>query len=65
MNVTAQAGDTIDELCYRHYGSTANLVSVLEANPGLADQMFLTAGQQVEMPEQSSPASTGTVQLWD
>jgi len=65
MIITALAGDTIDQLCYRHYGTTANILDVMEANPGLADQMFLSAGQQVEMPDQVAQTNVEMVQLWD
>ncbi len=37
MKIAALQGETLDALCWRHYGSTAGTVeAVLEANPGLA-----------------------------
>lgn len=37
MKVAALQGETLDALCWRHYGSTAGTVeAVLDANPGLA-----------------------------
>jgi phage tail protein X len=68
MRVLAQQGDTVDALCFRHYGRTAGLVElVLEMNAGLADLgPVLPHGLAVEMPEK--PANKPTVpllQLWD
>ncbi|MBA1666172.1 phage tail protein, partial [Escherichia coli] len=37
---------------------------VLAANKALAGQIFLDAGQVVELPEISTPATQETVQLW-
>lgn len=52
MKVRAIQGDTVDLLCFRHYGRTQGVTEkVLEANPGLCRQVFLEAGQEVEMPE--------------
>jgi len=65
MKVQAHQGDTVDLLCYRHYGSTQNVTVVLEANPGLSKQIFLAAGQPVELPEIASQAEQKRVQLWD
>lgn len=37
--VITQQGETVDALCWRHYGRTAGTVeSVLEANAGLAER---------------------------
>ena len=37
MKVRAQQYDTVDALCWRHYGRTQGLTEqVLQANPGLA-----------------------------
>ncbi|EIP8249617.1 TPA: tail protein X, partial [Escherichia coli] len=52
MKVKALEGDTVDSLCFRHYGTTQGVTEkVLDANPGLCQQVFLDAGQEVEMPE--------------
>ena len=68
MKVRAQQGDTVDLLCWRHYGRTTGMVEiVLEMNAGLADHgPFLPHGLEVEMPDK--PATTPTaplLQLWD
>jgi phage tail protein X len=70
MQVRAQQSDTLDALCWRHYGRTASVVeAVLAANPGLADLgAILPHGTAVELPDlpASAQAATNTlVQLWD
>lgn len=41
MKVRALQNDTVDQLCWRHYGKTAGVTEkVLEANPGLSNQIF-------------------------
>ncbi|QDL32714.1 tail protein X [Serratia liquefaciens] len=65
MKVRAQQGDTLDLLCQRHYGTTQGVTeAVLAANPGIAEQIFLTAGQVVELPEIDRSAQQEAVQLW-
>jgi len=66
--VIARQGDTLDALCWRHYGRTAGVVeAVLDANPGLADLgPVLPHGKPGELPDQAPPVTTQTVvQLWD
>lgn len=66
--VIAQQGDTLDTLCWRHYGRTAGVVeAVLEANPGLADLgPILPHGQRVTLPEQApQPQRQNLINLWD
>ncbi|OWF99488.1 phage tail protein [Klebsiella pneumoniae] len=58
MKVQALQGDTVDLLCQRHYGTTQGVTEkVLAANKALAGQIFLDAGQVVELPEISTPAT--------
>lgn len=65
MKVKALQGDTVDLLCQRHYGLTRGVTeAVVSANKGISGQLFLNAGQEVELPEVSEPAATETVQLW-
>lgn len=61
-------GDTVDAICWRHYGRTAGLVElVLDANPGLADLgTVLPNGTLVNLP--AAPVQTQQrqmVNLWD
>jgi phage tail protein X len=68
VTVRAQQGDTVDALCWRHYGRTAGVTEVvLEANPGLADHgPTLPQGLPVEMPEaQTTAPKRQMVNLWD
>ncbi len=61
-------GDTVDALCWRHYGRTAGVTeAVLDANPGLADRgPVLPQGLTVHMPTvQTTVAQRQTINLWD
>lgn len=67
MKVRALQGDTVDALCWRHYGRTAGVTEqVLEANPGLAALgPVLPMGLEIEIPDQPAQPVTRRVQLWD
>lgn len=66
MMVNTLQGDTVDLLCYRHYGRSQGVTEqVIAANPGMTRQIFLNAGQAVELPDITSKAEQETVQLWD
>lgn len=67
MKVIAQQGDTLDALCYRHYGRNEGVVeTVLAANFGLAELGdILPHGTAVELPDLDTAATSETVQLWD
>jgi len=66
--VTAQQGDAVDLLCWRHYGRTREVTErVLDANPGLAARgVLLPFGLEVEMPDvPAATADVPLVRLWD
>lgn len=66
--VLTQQHDTVDALCWRHYGRTAGVTeNVLAANPGLADfGPVLPQGMSVSLPDtQPTAPSRAVVQLWD
>ncbi|AOP41948.1 tail protein X [Edwardsiella piscicida] len=67
MKVRAHQYDTVDALCWRHYGRTQGVIEqVLQANPGLAEYgPFLPHGLQVELPDITASTTVQTVQLWD
>ena len=68
VTVRAQQNDTVDALCWRHYGRTAGVTeAVLQANPGLADHgPTLPLGLTVQMPEtQTAAPQRQMVNLWD
>jgi P2-like prophage tail protein X len=60
MRVYAQQGDTVDSLCYRHYGRTQGVVeATLEANEGLAAYgPLLPMGLAVDLPDAPNDQST-------
>ncbi|MDV5384615.1 MULTISPECIES: tail protein X [Pseudomonas] len=63
-----QQNDTVEALCWRHYGRTAGVAeAVLDANPGLASHgPVLPAGLLVTLPDiQTSAPERPTVSLWD
>ena len=59
--------ETVDALCWRHYGRTQGAVeAVLQANPGLASfGLILPQGCLVTMPQLPQPATKQLTQLWD
>jgi len=67
MLIYAQQGDTVDDICYRHYGRTQQVVEmVYAANTGLADQgVILPHGWPVELPDLPESSTRDTLQLWD
>lgn len=55
--LTTTEGDTIDEICWRHYGSTVGGIveATIEANPHLLSYSpRLPAGLSITMPAQST-----------
>lgn len=65
---TTKAGDMLDEIAFKHYGSTANRVveQVLEANPGLADLgSILPLGVRIALPSITAPSQSQGRKLWD
>ncbi|WP_223563875.1 tail protein X [Pantoea agglomerans] len=67
MNVYAQQGDTVDEICQRYYGRTGQAVElVYAANPGLAESgPVLPHGCEVTLPDPPESSAGETVNLWD
>lgn len=67
MKVRALQYDTVDALCWRHYGRTQGMTEqVLRANPGLAENgPILPHGLEVELPDIAPAVTARTVQLWD
>lgn len=66
MNMTATEGDTVDLMCWRHYGRTRGVTEqVYAANPGLCEKgPLLPVGTQVWMPEVTEQTTAEIVQLW-
>lgn len=67
MNVWAQQGDTVDEICFRYYGRSDGVVErVYAANPGLAESgPVLPHGCEVTLPDlPDSSVAAEAVNLW-
>jgi len=59
-------GDVLDAVCHRHYGRVDVVVTVLDANPGLAELgVVYEAGHPIALPEIDAPVVKQTVRLWD
>jgi phage tail protein X len=60
-------GDTVDKICQRFYGRTAGITEqLLQHNPGLASKgTVLPTGTKLLLPEDATPPTKQTIQLWD
>lgn len=62
-------GDTLDLICYRHYGEVEGVVEqVMEANPSLADSGPVIAENTLVVLPKIAIAASNTktsIQLWD
>lgn len=68
ITVRAQQGDTVDLLCWRHLGATAEVTeAALALNPGLAAHgNTIPMGTLVTLPDlPTAPTATQTITLWD
>lgn len=67
MKVYAQQGDTLDEICFRYYGRTQQVVEqIYAANPGLAENgPILPHGCEITLPPLSTSSTGEAVNLWD
>ncbi len=64
--VRSKQGDTVDLICWQHYGKTAVVTeAVLTANPGLASlPVVLPAGVLINLPEIGRSSTQEVVNLW-
>lgn len=67
MNIiTANEGESLDAVCYRFYGSSNNLETVLKANPHIAElSERLPHGTTIKLPPLAPSAAITTINLWD
>lgn len=69
MIVPAQAGETLDAVCWRILGRTEGVTEqALALNPGLSAQgPILIEGQSITLPEtvNAAPATRDIVNLWN
>jgi len=57
VSYRAKGGDTIDLICWQHYGRQRGAVEeVLKANPGLSPSPVLEAGTLVYLPDLGAEA---------
>ncbi|MHA6679817.1 tail protein X [Enterobacter cloacae] len=62
---TTRAGDMLDEICWRYYGTERQMMTVLDANPGLAELgAVYPAGITITLPEKAEEPEEQTVSLW-
>ncbi|MFQ9621293.1 MAG: tail protein X [Enterobacteriaceae bacterium] len=64
MKVRALQNDTVDQLCWRHYGKTAGHGEGARSQSSMTPDI-LNAGQEIEMPVITSEVERVTVQLWE
>ncbi|MBL4785473.1 MAG: tail protein X [Cohaesibacteraceae bacterium] len=57
----ASDGEMVDLLAFEYYGTEAGNIAIWEANPGLADQEQLNAGQEIIIPDWSPPAKPAPI----
>jgi len=62
----ARAGETLDEMCFSHYGRTDQVLeAVLEINPALLRAgSVMSAGSQVLLPDLEPISAIETLELW-
>ncbi|HEI6852533.1 TPA: tail protein X [Yersinia enterocolitica] len=67
MRIITAQGDTLDVLCFRHYGRTEGVVErVLAANLGLAELgVILPHGTGIALPAINTAPQRESVNLWD
>lgn len=67
MQYRTKYNDVLDAICYRYYdGRLGATESVLEANPGLANQgPLLPAGLIIQLPELPAAQPAAAIRLWD
>lgn len=66
MKYRTKDGDVLDAICLTHYGTTAPVEEVLDANRGLAALgPVLPAGVLIELPILETTPEVPAVRLWD
>jgi len=65
--VTSVQDDTVENICFKHYGYTSGVTEqVLNNNPGLAALgVVLPMGTKLELPDISIRTQPKTINLWD
>lgn len=61
-----KAGDRLDSIAFRYYGSAATFQKILEDNPGLAEQPeTLPEGLEITLPDPPESETKNLTRLWD
>lgn len=65
--VSSLQGDTLDQVCLRHLGTTAGVVEqTLLLNPGLSSlPPILPLGTKITLPAQPEAVAVARLSLWD
>jgi phage tail protein X len=60
-------GDTLDWICWKHYGRASGAVeTVLAANPGLSARgAVYDAGMEIILPDITPPPQRKMIRLWE
>ena len=65
MIYVTKDGETLDQICWKHYGNTRNMEKVLNANRHIANMdAVLDAGIKVTLPAFEEPKTTQKIKLW-
>lgn len=67
MKVLSTQGDSIDSICWRYYGNSDMVVTVLQTNPHLAKfDAILPIGTPIDLPDiNTQNRQRKSIQLWD
>ena len=67
MQIINIQNDSIDSICWRHYGNSDMVEAVLQANPHLAKfGVILPIGTPVHLPDKVAQSKQKTsIQLWN
>ncbi|HGJ5864551.1 tail protein X [Arsenophonus nasoniae] len=68
MKVLSQQNESLDEICFRYYGTCSGTVErVLEVNPGLCNHAArLPMGVEIQLPEiRAATSNRSQIMLWD
>lgn len=65
MIYVTKDGETLDYICWKHYGNTRNMEKVLNVNRHIASMdAVLDAGIKVTLPAFEEPKTTQKIKLW-
>lgn len=66
MIIYAREGDNLDEICYRVFGNTDHIETVVNANPQAIGKAILPIGMPITLPDRKPVQVVKKgVKLWD